>query len=31
MAWAIFREGKATHWVRDDLELLLRPYLAPPP
>ena len=30
MAWGIFREGKATRWVRDDLELLLRPYLAAP-
>ena len=30
MTWAIFREGKATEWVRDDLETLLRPHLAAP-
>jgi hypothetical protein len=27
LAWAIYREGSAAHWLREDLEATLRPYL----
>jgi hypothetical protein len=27
LAWAIYREGSAADWLRDDLEATLRPYL----
>jgi AcrR family transcriptional regulator len=30
IGWAIFREGTAEQWVRDDLESLLAPYQRPP-
>ena len=30
MSYAFFREGKPAAWLRDDVELALRPYLAPP-
>jgi AcrR family transcriptional regulator len=29
LAWALYREGSAAGWLRDDLEATLRPHLAP--
>jgi len=28
LSWALYREGAAADWLRDDLEAVLRPYLA---
>ena len=28
LAWALYREGSAAEWLRQDLEAMLRPYLA---
>src|SRR5262245_49165774 len=30
LAWALYREGSAAQWLRDDLDATLRPYLARP-
>lgn len=29
ISWAIYREGDASHWLRDDLDMVMAPYLAP--
>jgi AcrR family transcriptional regulator len=28
LCWALYREGSAAHWLRQDLDAMLRPYLA---